>query len=75
MTGSVLDDEEVVSQRALKMVMEGICMEKEGKFLRVVIDTLCIYADNPSATKLARAIHRLFEREQIIIRRLDDLSN
>lgn len=75
MAGSVLDDEEAVSQRALKMVMEGICMEKEGKIERVVIDTLCIHGDNPSATKLAGSIRRLFEQEQIIIRRLDDLCN
>lgn len=54
--GAVIEDEEWVAQRALKMALEGKVITLDGSEIPLKCDTLCVHGDNPRAVHMVRRI-------------------
>jgi UPF0271 protein len=54
--GALLKDPEVVAERALMMATKGKTMAIDGREIPLVVQTLCVHGDNPSAVDLVRRI-------------------
>jgi len=54
--GAVIEDHEVVVERALKMALEGKVIAVDGTEIELKPDTLCVHGDNPAAVHLVRRI-------------------
>ena len=59
--GSVLHDPEVVKDRVVNMVLNEEIISRNGKPLKVKLDTLCVHGDEPSAVAVARAVRNGLE--------------
>jgi 5-oxoprolinase (ATP-hydrolysing) subunit A len=53
--GSVLTDPEIVKERVVRMVLEDEILSRNGKRLKVRLDTLCVHGDEPTGVIVARA--------------------
>ena len=54
--GAVIEDHELVAQRALKMALEGKVIAMDGTEIDLKADTLCVHGDNPSAVQMVKRI-------------------
>jgi len=54
--GAVIEDHEVVAQRALKMALEGKVIAIDGTEIELRPDTLCVHGDNPAAVQMVKRI-------------------
>jgi UPF0271 protein len=54
--GAVIEEHEVVAQRALKMALEGKVIAIDGTEIALKADTLCVHGDNPHAVEMVRRI-------------------
>ena len=54
--GAVMEDHEVVAQRALKMALEGKVIAIDGTEIDLWADTLCVHGDNPDAVQMVKKI-------------------
>ncbi len=54
--GAVIEDHEVVAQRALKMALEGKVIAIDGTEIDLWADTLCVHGDNPDAVQMVKKI-------------------
>jgi UPF0271 protein len=59
--GAVIEDHELVAQRALKMALEGKVVAIDGTEIRLEADTLCVHGDNPSAVQMVKRIRERLE--------------
>ncbi|MBW2039573.1 MAG: 5-oxoprolinase subunit PxpA [Deltaproteobacteria bacterium] len=57
--GAVIEDQQVVAERVLKMVTEGRVSAKDGTEIELAADTICVHGDNPSAVRLAKRIREV----------------
>ena len=57
-TGAVIDDPELVVERALTMVREGSVTAIDGSRVALEADTICVHGDTPGAAALAARIRR-----------------
>src|SRR5437667_1383290 len=53
--GAVLHDPELVKERVVNMVLNEEIVSRNGKPLKVRLDTLCVHGDEPSGVIVARA--------------------
>jgi len=53
--GAVLDDPDIVKERVVNMVLSDEILSRNGKSLKVKLDTLCVHGDEPSGVIVARA--------------------
>jgi 5-oxoprolinase (ATP-hydrolysing) subunit A len=53
--GSVLTDPEIVKERVVRMVLDDEILSRNGKPLKVQLDTLCVHGDEPTGVIVARA--------------------
>ena len=53
--GAVLHDPEIVKDRVVNMVLNDQIISRNGKLLKVQLDTLCVHGDEPSGVIVARA--------------------
>lgn len=65
--GAVLHDPDVVAQRVLRMVTEGVVTAIDGTDVRVDAQSVCIHGDSPDATAMAVAVRALLDAENIDI--------
>jgi UPF0271 protein len=63
--GSVLHDPGVVKERVVSMVLNEEIVSRNGKRLKVKLDTLCVHGDEPSAVAVARAVREGLEAADI----------
>ena len=54
--GAVLHDEQLVAQRMLRLVQEGVVQAIDGSETRVQADSICVHGDSPGAVAMARAV-------------------
>jgi len=54
--GAVIHDHEIVTQKALKMALEGKVISIDGIEIELKADTLCVHGDNPAAVQMVKRI-------------------
>ena len=54
--GAVLHDEQLVAQRMLRLVQEGVVQAIDGSETRVQADSICVHGDSQGAVAMARAV-------------------
>ncbi|BBE08241.1 LamB/YcsF family protein [Mycoavidus cysteinexigens] len=66
--GAVLEDEDEVLARTLKMVREQRVQAIDGHWVTLKVQTICLHGDNPHALAFARRIRAQFDAEGIQVR-------
>jgi UPF0271 protein len=66
--GAVIHDPEVVVERAVRMIRDGIVLTATGQEIPLKIDTLCVHGDTPGAAELVKRIRAGFEAAGIQVR-------
>ncbi|WP_449431482.1 LamB/YcsF family protein [Pseudomonas putida] len=60
--GAVLHDGELIAQRMLRLVREGVIEAEDGQLISLQADSICVHGDSPDAVGIARAVkQRLLE--------------
>jgi UPF0271 protein len=54
--GAVIEDHEIVAERALKMALHGRVVAIDGTEIELRADTLCVHGDNPAAVHMVKSI-------------------
>ena len=65
--GAVLHDENLIAQRMLTLVRDGVIEAVDGSKVRVEADSICVHGDSPGAVAIARALRKQFEQEGVQI--------
>lgn len=65
--GAVLHDPDLVAQRVLRMVTEGVVTAIDGSDVPVHAQSVCIHGDSPDATAMAVAVRALLDAENISV--------
>lgn len=63
--GAVIDDPDVVVQRAVAMVRDGSVVTVDGSRVPLRADTICVHGDTPGAATLARRIREALSEAAI----------
>ena len=72
--GSVLHDPEVVRERVVNMVVNDEILSRNGKRLKVGLDTLCVHGDEPSGVIVARAARQGLEAAGVRVVTLPEMA-
>ncbi|RCS23090.1 LamB/YcsF family protein [Phyllobacterium salinisoli] len=72
--GAVLHDPDLVAQRMLRLVKEGVVEAIDGKTAKVDAQTICVHGDNPDAVAIAVRLRALLEASGLVIRPFTDLA-
>lgn len=60
--GAVLHDADLVAQRMLRLVRDGVIEAEDGQLIKLQAESICVHGDNPQAVDIARTVkHRLLE--------------
>lgn len=59
--GALIDDADVVVERALRMVRQQQVVAVDGSVVRLRVDTICVHGDTPRAAQLAARIRRALQ--------------
>ena len=65
--GAVIKDPQAVSERALRMVKEGVVIAVDGSTIPLEVQTLCVHGDNPKAVDLVRSIRETLEADGVAV--------
>jgi UPF0271 protein len=65
--GAVVKDPQAVSERALRMVKEGVVIAVDGSTIPLEAQTLCVHGDNPKAVDLVRSIRETLEADGVSV--------
>ena len=65
--GAVIKDPEKVSERALRMALEGTVIATDGTSIPLAAQTLCVHGDTPTAVDLVRSIREALEKEGVAL--------
>ena len=65
--GALIDDEQQALTHALSMVQRGQVLTREGDWINVRADTVCLHGDGAHALVFARRIHDVFSQHNIKI--------
>jgi UPF0271 protein len=57
----VIDDEQVVVERAVRMITEHQVQALDGAVVHLEADTICVHGDTPGAAMLAARIREALE--------------
>ncbi|MEU6579088.1 5-oxoprolinase subunit PxpA [Streptomyces sp. NPDC046805] len=66
--GAVLHDPDVIVQRCLRMVTEGVVEAIDGSQLPLAVDSLCVHGDTPGAVRIARRLREELRDEGLTVR-------
>lgn len=66
--GAVIKDPQEVSERALRMVKEGVVIAVDGTTIPLEAQTLCVHGDTPTAVDLVRSIRKTMEADGVVVR-------
>jgi len=72
--GTVLKDPAAATAQAVRMVREGEIMSRNGKPLRVKIDTICVHGDEATGVKVGSAVRRGLEQAGIAVVPLPEME-
>src|SRR6266436_6359816 len=72
--GAVLHDPEVVRVRVVNMVLNDEIVSRNGKSLKVRLDTLCVHGDEPSGVIVARAARQGLEAASVRVVTLPEMT-
>ncbi|RNA67919.1 LamB/YcsF family protein [Alteribacter keqinensis] len=70
--GAVLHDENVVIERAVRMVREGKVEAVDGTLVPVQADTICVHGDGAQALVFVKQLQEAFTQAGIEIKRVSD---
>jgi len=59
--GAVLHDAELVAQRMLRLVQDGVVEAIDGSLTRIEAESICVHGDSPGAVDMAHALRRHLE--------------
>jgi UPF0271 protein len=59
--GALLDDADVVAQRVVRLVTDGVVTAEDGTEVRVEAESVCVHGDTPGAVGMARAVRSALE--------------
>jgi UPF0271 protein len=65
--GAVLEDVDLIAERALRMVLDRHVVAVDGTRVIVRADSLCVHGDGPRATAIVRRLRQRFEAEGITV--------
>ncbi len=65
--GAVVKDPQEVSERALRMVKEGVVIAVDGTTIPLEAQTLCVHGDTPTAVDLVRSIRQTMEADGVAV--------
>ncbi len=63
--GAVIEDDELVAQRALKMATQSRVTAIDGTEIALKADTLCVHGDNPAAVRLVKRIREVLRSADV----------
>ena len=65
--GAVLEDVDVVTERVVRMVVEGVVVATDGGLVAVPARTVCTHGDTPGSVAMAREARAALERAGVRI--------
>ena len=68
--GAVIHDTDVVVDRAVRMVRDGVALTPDGRQIPLKADTICVHGDTPGAPELTRRIRAGLEAAGITVHAL-----
>ena len=71
--GAILHDPEVIAERSLRMVTDGVIEAVDGSQVEVRADSICLHGDTPGAVEMARAVRTGFEAAGVRVESLREL--
>ncbi|MDP9836423.1 UPF0271 protein [Neorhizobium huautlense] len=66
--GSVLHDPDLIAERMVRMVKEGVIEAIDGTLTGVDAQSICVHGDSPGAVAMARRLREAFEQSGLAIR-------
>ena len=72
--GAVLHDPEEIKNRVVNMVVNDEIVSRNGKRLKVHLDTLCVHGDEPSGVIVARAARQGLEAAGVQVVTLPEMA-
>jgi UPF0271 protein len=54
--GAVLHDEDVIAERMLRLVSDGVVEAVDGSVVQIEADSICVHGDSPGAVAIARRV-------------------
>lgn len=69
--GSVIDDEERVVERVLRLALQQTVVARDGSVISVQAQTVCMHGDTTGAVALAQAVRDRLETTGVTIRAVD----
>lgn len=71
--GSVIHDLDEVTQRSLRLAMDGKVTASDGNDIDFSADTICLHGDTPGAVEMAASVRSKFESSGIEVKTLADI--
>ncbi|HSD53156.1 MAG TPA: 5-oxoprolinase subunit PxpA [Burkholderiales bacterium] len=72
--GTVLKDPAKAVEQVLRMVGDGEIVSRNGKMLKVEIETICVHGDEPTAVDVAGAVRKSLEGAGVQVLPLDEMK-
>ncbi|MBW9089152.1 LamB/YcsF family protein [Rhizobium wenxiniae] len=66
--GSVLHDPDLIAERMVRMVKEGVIEAIDGTLTKVDAQSICVHGDSPGAVAMAKRLREVFEQSGLAIR-------
>lgn len=66
--GSVLHDPELIAERMVRMVKEGVVEAIDGTLTKVDAQSICVHGDSEGAVAMAKRLREVFEQSGLTIR-------
>jgi 5-oxoprolinase (ATP-hydrolysing) subunit A len=66
--GAMIEDPAIATEQILTMLNDGKVRSRQGAWVPVRSDTVCIHGDQPGAPAFAKAIRQALEREGVTVR-------
>lgn len=72
--GTVLKDPRAATEQSVRMIRDGEIVSRNGKRLKVQIDTICVHGDEPTAVAVAGAVRKGLEEAGIRVVPLTEMN-
>lgn len=71
MEGSVIDNVEEISKRALEMVKKEKVTAIDGSIVQIKVDTICVHSDTPSSLNIVKELREFLSSNGVKVKRLN----
>lgn len=72
--GAVIRDPAAATENAVRMVVDGELISRNGKKIRQRVDTLCVHGDEPTAVEVAKAVRQGLEKAGVEVVPLTEMN-